>query len=165
MGESCILNFAYGANTNPRVLERRGVTPLRSLAARLPEHELVFNMPGIPALEPAFANVRRRAGSSVYGVLHWLRLADQAKLDRQEGEGWLYKLVREEVVAEDGTRHAALLYRAWRHFPIFRPSRRYLELIIAGAEHHNLPDGWIARLRATPSVDWPRLRRLFGRKR
>lgn len=57
--------FAYGSNVNTKIMNgTRGITPSASYPAVLPGYELVFNVPGIPFIEPAFASVRRVVGKT-----------------------------------------------------------------------------------------------------
>ena len=52
--------FAYGSNVNTKTMKgTRGITPSAAYPAVLPGYELVFNVPGLPFIEPAFASVRR----------------------------------------------------------------------------------------------------------
>ena len=51
--------FAYGSNVNTKTMKgTRGITPSAAYPAVLPGYELVFNVPGLPFIEPAFASVR-----------------------------------------------------------------------------------------------------------
>ena len=55
--------FAYGSNVNTKTMNStRGITPSAAYPAVLPGYELVFNVPGLPFVEPAFASVRRVVG-------------------------------------------------------------------------------------------------------
>ena len=55
--------FAYGSNVNTKTFNgTRGITPSAAYPAVLPGYELVFNVPGLPFVEPAFASVRRVVG-------------------------------------------------------------------------------------------------------
>ena len=52
--------FAHGSNVNTKTMKgTRGITPSAAYPAVLPGYELVFNVPGLPFIEPAFASVRR----------------------------------------------------------------------------------------------------------
>ena len=147
--------FGYGANMARRVLARRGITILESQPARLPEHELTFEEPGIPYVEPVFAVVSPAAGESVHGVLHRISDADLAQLDQFEGLGYDRAPVRVEG-RECGEVHA-FLYVSRRRVRAKgrRPSRRYVGLLIAGAREHDLPAHWIERLEAEPTFHAP----------
>ena len=55
--------FAYGSNVSTKTFNgTRGITPSAAYPAVLPGYELVFNVPGLPFVEPAFASVRRVVG-------------------------------------------------------------------------------------------------------
>ena len=57
--------FAYGSNVNTKTMNgTRGITPSAAYPAVLPGYELVFNVPGLPFVEPAFASVRRVVGKT-----------------------------------------------------------------------------------------------------
>lgn len=56
-----ILYLAYGSNLNASVFQgRRGIKPLSATVVTVPSLTLVFDLPGIPYIEPCFANVRSR---------------------------------------------------------------------------------------------------------
>ena len=116
--------FAFGSNmASSTMINLRGITPLASTAAALPGHELRFNIPGMPGVEPSSAavepvstsnNVRLRtglapdvpgAGSSgirndriVHGVLYKLTEEDFAAICSTEGVPFAYGLHRCRVV-------------------------------------------------------------------
>eukprot|EP00566_Odontella_aurita_P022843 CAMPEP_0113561894 /NCGR_PEP_ID=MMETSP0015_2-20120614/20226_1 /TAXON_ID=2838 /ORGANISM="Odontella" /LENGTH=140 /DNA_ID=CAMNT_0000463733 /DNA_START=261 /DNA_END=683 /DNA_ORIENTATION=+ /assembly_acc=CAM_ASM_000160 len=53
--------FAYGSNMcSATMTALRGLNPLASTAAVLPGHELRFNVPGTPLVEPSWASVEPR---------------------------------------------------------------------------------------------------------
>lgn len=148
---SHVWNFAYGGNMNPRILlGRRGIRPAESAAARLEGYRLAFNLPGIPWLEPAFANVVPRAGAVVHGVLHRLSREQMARLDRFEGGGVAYRHLELEVEAYDGRRLRARVYSAIRITRERRPSCRYLNILREGARHFALDPDYIRMLDAQP---------------
>lgn len=146
--------FAFGANMNTRVLhERRGVTPFSSEAAVLSGFRLVFDQPGIPFVEPAFASVLPSTASVVHGVLYRLDPQSFVKLDRVEGRP--YRLRSLEVHgAELGTVRAAV-YQTRNPGRERRPSARYLKLLCDGAREHGLPAEYVRTLEGQPSVDVP----------
>ncbi|MCC6645049.1 MAG: gamma-glutamylcyclotransferase [Polyangiaceae bacterium] len=150
--------FAFGANLSPSTLRRRRVRTRGARPARLPGHELVFAVRGVPLLEPAFATVRP-ADDEVWGVLYDLDEAELARL--RSYEGLSYREVGVEVETERGP-EAARTFVAKRPCPPRPPSARYLGLLVAGARHHGLPDAWLARLEAQPSRHVPVLHELVG---
>ncbi len=146
--------FAFGANMNTRVLrERRGVTPFSSEAAVLSGFRLVFDQPGIPFVEPAFASVLPSTASVVHGVLYRLDPQGFVKLDRVEGKP--YRLRSLKVQGADlGTVRAAV-YQTRNPGPERPPSARYLKLLCEGAREHGLPAEYVRTLEAQRSVDVP----------
>ena len=55
--------FAYGSNVNTKTMTGvRGITPSKSYPAVLYGYKLVFNVPGLPFVEPAFASVMKISG-------------------------------------------------------------------------------------------------------
>jgi hypothetical protein len=135
--------FAFGANMARRVLvDRRGIVPLASCAARLDGYALRFALRGLPLVEPAFASIVEAPGDSMFGVLHTLRAADLARLDTIEGP---YDRVDVEVSTASGVARATA-YRARKLSAEREPSKRYLQLLIEGAREHDLPEPWIAEL-------------------
>ncbi|MCB9592436.1 MAG: gamma-glutamylcyclotransferase [Sandaracinaceae bacterium] len=145
--------FAYGANMASEVLARRGLVSLESHAARLDDHELRFEEPGVPWIEPVFASIAEAPGRHVHGVLHRLSEADLAQLDQFEGLG--YDRRGGLVEARDLGSVDAFFYAARRHVRGRRPSRRYVRLLVAGAREHRLPPEWIDRLAAEPTFHVP----------
>lgn len=89
-----ILNYvwylAYGSNMNLDViLNRRCVTPLYALPCFCPGATLTFSVPGIPLLEPAFANIQRVATSQhiqkLHGVAYLVKESDYKRICATEG--------------------------------------------------------------------------------
>lgn len=146
--------FAYGANTSLAVLTgRRGIRPRSSEAAVLPGHRLAFAMPGIPFFEPAFATVLAEPGARAEGVLHRFAAADMQRLDRFESRGYA-RLERVVTGARSGA-VPAQVYVARRPREGLVPSRRYVELLVAGAREHGLSAEHLAWLERQPCQDSP----------
>ncbi len=153
--------FAYGANMSTPVLAgQRGLRPQISEAAELRGFRLVFDLPGIPLVEPAFASVIAEAGSVVPGVLHALTPPEVQRLDRFESPRYQRKKLA--VVGRSLGEVEAEVYVNRRPRPGGLPSRRYLDLLVRGAEEHGLSEAHIAWLRSHPSGDVALLRPFAG---
>ena len=161
--------FAYGSNLDPRTfLGRRRMRPLETRRGLLRGWELRFDLPvGKRPSERAVANLRRRAGAHVWGVLYRLERREFARLDRTEGVHRgayrrepvdvepsdpvppvaLVALVAPDRKAGEGGALAAFTYVSERGRPGRKPSARYLGLLLAGARHHLLPEEWMHHLR------------------
>lgn len=134
---------------------RRGLQPLDAQPAVLPGHRLVFDLPGVPMVEPAFASVVPDATACVHGVAWTLTPADMARLDSFESGRYAR---RPHAVQVRGRATEAQAYVNRRPGRALLPSRRYLLLLARGAEEHGLPAEHIAWLRAHPAGDLPLLR-------
>jgi hypothetical protein len=146
--------FAYGSNMASSVLvRRRGVRPLSSERARLADHRLVFDLRGIPAVEPGFASIAPSPGDHVHGVLYRLTRADLARVDASEAPA--YKSVDVEVDAAISGRVVASTLRNRRPVSGLKPSRRYLRLLCEGAREAGLPGDYVAWLEAQPTAYVP----------
>lgn len=114
-----VLYLAYGSNLASATFRgRRGIRPLRAIPVHVPALELVFDLPGVPYIEPAFANVRRVGGekggkgenaegseeregggeeldgekkNGLVGVVYEVSLADYRTIIATEGGGATYE--------------------------------------------------------------------------
>jgi gamma-glutamylcyclotransferase (GGCT)/AIG2-like uncharacterized protein YtfP len=120
-------------------------------------YSLVFNQPGIPLFEPAFANIRPQRGESVHGVLWEITREDLGRLDLQEGGGNAYDRLVVQVDTDEGPVEART-YVATRNVSGIRPSRRYLDVLLEGAREAALPGAYIDKLARVPVLDIPGLR-------
>ena len=111
--------FAFGSNMcSATMTDLRNLRPVAATAAVLPDHELRFNVPGMPLVEPSWASVepvvpveRRRKRSTesaseskdvVHGVLYSLTEEDFEAVCRTEGVPFAYTLHRCRVVPYTG---------------------------------------------------------------
>ena len=152
-GYEAVRMFAYGANMSPRVLARRGIAARASEAAHLPDFRLVFDQPGIPLIEPAFADIEPAPGQVVWGVLHTIGAGDAARLDRFETRD--YRTIEVQVVGRTSGTVTARAYRAARPVRGIRPSRRYLQVLSEGARSFDLPEAYRRALEAHESTHIP----------
>ena len=154
MSDGIIWYFAYGSNMQSATLRgRRGVAPRSAVPAGLAGWRLVLDKPTIIATGQSVANVVPDATAEVLGVLYEVTAEDWAHLELTEGVGFGNYQTADVSVVPLGASEAivARTFTSPRRDPALRPSRRYLELVIAGAEEHGLPPEWIAALRAIPA--------------
>ncbi|MCC6848205.1 MAG: gamma-glutamylcyclotransferase [Deltaproteobacteria bacterium] len=159
--------FAYGSNMQPATFAgRRGIAPSRALAARASGWRLVLDKPPLVPIGESFANLVATIGAEVYGVAYEITMEDLAQLDLTEGV-LIGNYARVEIAvaplacaaprtgadappAGAGPSRAFTLVSEQRA-PALRPSDRYMALLVEGAQHHGLPDDWIAMLRGVPT--------------
>jgi gamma-glutamylcyclotransferase (GGCT)/AIG2-like uncharacterized protein YtfP len=138
------LYFAYGSNMAR--LQMKRLCPGAKFASRgiLRDHQLAFTRPG-GEFGGGIADLKPVKGRVVEGVLWEVTEAHLKALDEYEEVPRAY--VRKSVTLEkpDGTPVTAFAYFA---IPVgnYAPSRRYMRLVIQGAEEHNLSDPYVAFL-------------------
>jgi hypothetical protein len=136
---------------------RRGMNPDAREAGRLSGFRLAFDLPGIPLLEPAFANIHPEPTGHVQGVLWRLSAAELDRLDLQEGGGEVYERLPVSVEGRESGSVEAIVYRSRRTPTQKRPSRRYLRLLLTGAAENQLDGDYIQWLRTVPTYHVPGL--------
>ncbi|CAF3875071.1 unnamed protein product [Rotaria sp. Silwood1] len=81
-----VYNFAYGANLQPKVLSgRRKIQPIESIPGILEGWQLMFDLRGIPAVEPCFGNIKENPDAEIHGVLHKMTSKEFKHLLATEG--------------------------------------------------------------------------------
>jgi hypothetical protein len=156
-GDPLVWYFAYGSNMQRATFGgRRGITPVRALAARAPGWRLVFDKPGIVPGRRGFANIVRAPGEEVHGVAYEIRATDLAHVDLTEGV-LIGNYARLPIAVETAPAPCAPLVAhalvAERRANDVVPSRVYMALVVEGALEHGLPAAWIERLRRVPAED------------
>jgi len=147
-----MLYFAYGSNMHPGQMQRRCPGCVFVAGARLCDHRLVFTRPWAAGGGGGVADIRPEAGSVVEGVVWEITEAHRKTLDEYEEYPTAY--TRKDVVVETfgGRTLTAFAYVA-RPLGRYRPGRRYLEALIAGARTQGLSPGYVASLEAIPAED------------
>lgn len=138
--------FAYGSNLCVAQMARRCPGAVDPRPARLDGHDWLINQRGVATIEPL-------DGSHVHGVLWHVTDHDLDALDSAEGVPVRYRRDRLTVHTVDGAA-PAWVYIDHRVDP-GPPRPGYLERILAGAIHHELPHRWIEFLRRWDPVHWP----------
>ncbi len=148
-----MLYFSYGSFLDFETL--RGHCPGARFVARalLPNWEVQFNFMsrtyggGVTGIEPAVGRVVR-------GVVYDVSPEEMMRLDEVEGvpEGLYYRQTL-LVVDEEGKLLRAATYRTTNPRGPFKPTRRYLGLMVKGAREHGLDPQYIEELERTPTID------------
>jgi gamma-glutamylcyclotransferase len=138
-----LLYFAYGADIHPDVISERCPNYRFRFVAHLPEHKLVFPLTS-PDWGGGVASVEPTQGETVWGVIYELSDAQMkalASVHATEGRDTRSKI---EVMDREGKRHQAVTYRAKNNSVRHRPSRKFIDTVVAGSRKWELPAGWIA---------------------
>ena len=157
-GRAPVWRFGYGSNMSiANLIKKKRLDILDHATGACANWALAFELPGIPHVEPVFANVRPAQGDAVHGIAFQISAAQAEGLDRQEGG---YDVVPAQCVAYDGRVFADVgLYvpkqgRAAAE-PGARPSRRYLDILRRGAREAGLDAAYIERLDQHPHYVTP----------
>lgn len=182
------LYFCYGSNLDREKFANRvdkNDTPIeydRTWIGRLKDWRLCFDLLGAPPVEPVMAGIRPKSGHEVYGLVYRLKSKEcWKKLLKSEGvtenEEWdSYWVVEVEVECFSGSveegkgvmkRVRTLVtnprYRVEEEVEHWvRPSRRYLGLVVGGAEKEGLPEGYVDKVRESGGArGWDRGRAIM----
>jgi len=147
------LYFGYGSNMERQSLRAKGVEPIESMRAVLQGWRLRFNVQHFFLHEGGVGNIEpcSGAGAEVQGVLHRCEPRHLALLDAAEAYGHGYDRIEVEVSTARGPQRAI----AYVGIPSFlneacRPTQRYLNILLKGAESAGLGVDYIGALRAQP---------------
>lgn len=146
--------FAYGSNMNASQMHERCYAPKVIAIARLANHRVGFF--GYSRVwDGAQETVVSAPGHDVWGVVYETSNADMEKLDacqdvRMDGTGSYFHYPA-RVLGVDGLTYTVLFYKKDILGEPKKPSKPYLDLIIAGTEEKQLPAEYIEKLRAIES--------------
>jgi hypothetical protein len=147
-----MLYFSYGSNMDEQRVKAANRCPNARFifTALLPEHRLVFTHGG--DARACAADAVPDPASIVWGVVYDIMDSDRRQLDAREGGAVRAYRPREVLVHPDGDmeqRVMVLTYSATDSADLQRPpSREYLNYLLRGARHWNLPSEYIAQLEA-----------------
>jgi sulfite reductase (NADPH) flavoprotein alpha-component len=145
--------FGYGSNMNLVSLKAKGVVPRTSTIAELPAWELIFNVHHWFKHEGGVGNIRpsSREGARVLGVAHVIDDEDLAKLDAVESYGVGYDRITVPLRTADGPLDAITYIGIDSYLDdSCLPTRRYLNILVAGAETVGLDANYVDALRRHP---------------
>ncbi len=144
-----ILHFAYGSNMSTARLKKRINEVIQKGAAKLDGHEIRFDKKSDD--RSGKTNLAAAEGSTVWGVLYELTPEQFRKLAGIEKGYRVQDVTVEAAVAKA----VARTFIAEETTPALRPTRTYLDHLIAGAREHGLPQPYIEMLEATDVADAP----------
>jgi gamma-glutamylcyclotransferase (GGCT)/AIG2-like uncharacterized protein YtfP len=148
-----MLYFSYGSFLDSQTLRRHCPKAVYMGKAILPNWEVQFNFMsrtykgGVTGIEPAVSKLVR-------GILYDVNDEELLHLDSIEGvpEGIYYRQTI-YVVDESGKAVKAATYRTTNPKGPFKPTRKYLSLMINGAKEHGLDQDYIKELEAIEIID------------
>lgn len=128
--------FAYGSNCNLEQMAFRCPAATKVGPVTLRNYRLTFNGNRRGA---GVANIRRKNGASVTGLLWEITPECEESLDRYEGYPWLYTKRLVTVHTEDDKTIKAMAYIMTKKYtsPVL-PSRQYLGGIIDGFRQNGM---------------------------
>ncbi len=150
--------FGYGSNINLNSLKAKGVEPLSSKIAILRGWQLRFNVQHWFKHEGGMGNIEYTANVNdfVEGVVHECKDEELNSLDKLEAYGIGYDRIEVDLETSNG------LVKAFTYvgLPEFvdnscLPTKRYLNLIINGANATGLSPSYISHLKKHPIHNTP----------
>lgn len=145
-----MLYFAYGSNMARLQMKAHCPSAKFVAAAKLKDHQLVFDMMA-RMWGGGVADIRPAKGQVVEGVLWEVAEADLPRLDEYEQCPLVYRRQAVEVEAK-GKPAKAFAYVGTRPAGRCAPSRRYLRLLIQGAEEHDLSLPYVEFLESIKTI-------------
>ncbi|MFQ5882659.1 MAG: gamma-glutamylcyclotransferase family protein [Candidatus Methylomirabilales bacterium] len=146
-----MLYFAYGSNMERVWFKKRCPGAKFASAAKLQDCDITFARSsamwggGTADLKPA-------PGRVVEGVLWEIAEQDLKILDQYEGVPSDYVRKTVTVETKDGKKVQACAYFVTHPGGYRPPSKRYMRLLLQGAEEHGLSDEYVMRLEAIKTV-------------
>lgn len=160
-GNERIFYFGVGSNMLKSKVINRGLNgssiKIESFGpAVVDNHRLAFNMRGFPPIEPAMGGIEPCEGTSCHGALMEMEAVEYQKLWLSEGGGQPQPGYQEIIV--DATPYGstekvqAIALQAAQHTRLVSdapPSKRYMGIILSGAQELNLVPEYIRKLNTT----------------
>lgn len=140
--------FGYGSNMNAHSLRAKGVEPLSAEPAVLKDWKLTFNIPDFFHIEGGTGNVVPDPGNEVHGMLYGCLDEASTLLDALEAVGVSYERSEVEVETYSGEMVKAHIYVGIeeRLREGYQPSRRYLNILLHGAQLSKLKPSYLKKL-------------------
>lgn len=145
------LYFAFGANMDASVLEKKGIYPRSSVAAQLFDRRINITSP-CEFLGKGFASLENEQGETVYGIVHDVSWFEGLILDILE---WVpfnfHRRIGGVARTMDGERDIEVFYYvACSPTPGLKTSVGYRDMLVKAAKKFEFPPSYIAHLEALP---------------
>lgn len=140
-----VLYFAYGSNMERFWFKKRCPGAKFVSVAKLRDHDLTFSRSST-MWGGGTADLKPTPGGTVEGVLWAIGEQDLKVLDQYEGVPKDYIRKTVSVETRDGKSVQAHVYFVAQSIGYRPPSKRYMRLLIQGAEEHGLSDEYVMRL-------------------
>ncbi len=142
-----MFHYAYGSNLSPKFLTGHCPSARFVMRAYLPNFRVEFRFYS-KRRQGGISSIMPHPGSLVRGAIYEVPEEEMLHLDEVESvpQG-LYTRETFLVLGEDGKWHEGDLYRVVKPEGPFAPARSYVELMLEGAEAHDLDAGYVEELR------------------
>lgn len=155
------LYFAYGANMSSRYLRNvRNINAIDSKRAVLAGYQLVFSLKGPNFIEPGFASIRESETAKVEGVLHSVTDTDLNSIIASEPSS--YEIIDILISSGGSVVEAKTLVNTIQTHVEYKPSKRYLNLLISAGNEYGFSSDYMHELKKTDSVYYPIISEVFG---
>lgn len=137
--------FVYTARLEPELMREAAPSARFVRVAHLPETRLSFEAEapqysgGLPSLQP-------HTGSTVWGAVFDIPDDEVAGLDHAEAAEGRSPTADYRAVDREGTSYDVITHVAATPAPERPAAKEYMELVVAGSRHWELPTGWIVGL-------------------
>ena len=134
------LYFAYGSNMSPKQMARRcpGSQPVGRAILEGWEYFSTLN---------GAANIRKRHGTKVHGVLWRCTATHIATLDQYEGISCnIYQKRFINIIRDDNKKQTAIIYIGTARYPGLAKPHYMRTAVISGAKAFDLPEAYIEEL-------------------
>lgn len=140
-----MLYFAYTARIEPSKMAEVSPGAAFAFIAHLSDWGLEFPISG-NGWKGGLPSVRPNEGDTVWGAVFTVPEDESAALDAAESAEQRQRHTV-EAIDRTGGRHQVVTHRAPRNGTSqLRPAPDYVELMLDGSRHWELPVGWIVRL-------------------
>lgn len=138
------LYFAYGSNLNFTQMKKRCPSAKVVSKAKKLNYTLCFPIISKKWGNKGVASIKKSKGDIVEGVLYLISSMDLLQLDKFEANGHRYERKKVYVSLNNNIKKLTWTYIAISDHKVnYPPSVAYLNIILAGAEEHNLSKNYI----------------------
>lgn len=144
--------FAYGANMDGALLEKKSIFPSGCQMAHLPDFDIAIEAP-CEWKSKGFASIHPAPGETVYGIAYRLTVLELAILDILE---WVpfkfYRREERQAIDQDGNPLMVWVYVAHTPQSGLATSQGYRDILVRAGEAAGFPTSYIEKLKALPTA-------------